>query len=213
MATLSRRTVLAAALLGSAPVAAWAYSAGEALAQAARRQVGVTRTYDADYRRIAYPGGDTPRTAGVCADVVVRAARDAWNVDLQKLVHEDMAAAFAAYPSRLVWGLDHPDANIDHRRVLNLETYWRRCGARTWLSGRHTPGFTFEGPLEPGDLLTWRLNGQLPHVAVVDSVGVAPMVIHNIGAGVERWPLAFFAPHRAVAHYRWRPAFRSRRLL
>ena len=213
MVMLSRRTVLAAALLGSAPGAAWADAAGDGLAQAARRQVGVTTTYDPNYRRIAYPGGDTPRTAGVCADVVVRAARDAWNVDLQTLVHEDMTVAFAAYPSRRVWGLEHPDANIDHRRVLNLETYWRRCGARTWPSVRHAPGFTFEGPLEPGDLLTWRLNGALPHVAVVDSGGVAAIVIHNIGAGAERWPLAFFAPHRAVAHYRWRPASRSRRPL
>jgi uncharacterized protein YijF (DUF1287 family) len=63
--------------------------------------------------------------------------------------------------------------------------------------------------MEAGDLLTWRLNGRLPHVAVVESGGVAPMVIHNIGRGVERWPLAFFAPHVAIAHYRWRPAVRA----
>ncbi|HEX7759987.1 MAG TPA: DUF1287 domain-containing protein, partial [Caulobacteraceae bacterium] len=173
---------------------------------AAAAQLGVTTSYDPNYRRIAYPGGDGPRATGVCADVVVRAARDAWGADLQKLVHEDMAAAFADYPSRRVWGLTRPDANIDHRRVLNLEAYWRRCGAQVWPSVRHAAGFVFEGPLEPGDLLTWRLNGRLPHVAVVERAGVAPVVIHNIGAGVERWPLAFFAPHVAVAHYRWRPA-------
>ena len=211
MATLSRRIVLAAALIGPGGVAAAARAdpSGEGLARAARTQLGVTTTYDPAYRQIAYPGGDAPRATGVCADVVVRAGRDAWGADLQQLVHEDMAAAFADYPSRRVWGLTRPDANIDHRRVLNLETYWRRCGARVWPSLRHAAGFVFDGPLEPGDLLTWRLNGRLPHVGVVEGAGLAPMVIHNIGAGVERWPLAFFAPHVAMAHYRWRPAPRA----
>jgi uncharacterized protein YijF (DUF1287 family) len=215
MVTLSRPTLLAAALIGpaAAPALAWADAPGEALARAAKAQLGVTTRYDANYRRIAYPGGDAPRAVGVCADVVVRAARDAWGADLQRLVHEDMAAAFADYPSHRVWGLGRPDANIDHRRVLNLEAYWRRCGARTWPSVRHAAGFVFEGPLEAGDLLTWRLNGRLPHVGVVESGGLAPSVIHNIGAGVERWPLAFFTPHVAIAHYRWRPTARAPREL
>lgn len=209
MARLSRRTVLLAALAAPVTASAGTTNAGDALAVAARAQIGVTRSYDPNYRQIAYPGGDTPRGTGVCADVVIRAARDAWDVDLQRLVHEDMRADFSAYPSHRTWGLNHPDANIDHRRVLNLETYWRRCGARTWLSVKHAPGFTFEGPMQAGDLLTWRLDGRLPHVAVVESGGVAPVVIHNIGRGVERWPLAFFAPHVAIAHYRWRPAVRA----
>jgi len=80
----------------------------------ARRQIGVTRGYDGAYRKLAYPDGDAPMNTGVCADVVVRAARVAWGVDLQQLVHEDMASNFKAYPGR--WGLTKPDANIDHRR-------------------------------------------------------------------------------------------------
>ncbi|MFZ3005616.1 MAG: DUF1287 domain-containing protein, partial [Phenylobacterium sp.] len=90
------------ALIGGLMAApAWAQAAGapgEALARAARAQVGVTTDYDPAYVRLAYPGGDVGRTGGVCADVVIRAARQAWRVDLQKLVHEDMARAFAAYP-------------------------------------------------------------------------------------------------------------------
>ena len=73
------------------------------------------------YRAIPYPNGDVLRSTGVCSDVVVRAARDAWRADLQQLIHEDMTRNFDAYPSRRAWGLKGPDSNIDHRRVLNLE--------------------------------------------------------------------------------------------
>lgn len=207
MAKLSRRTVIVAAL--ALPAVARADPAGDSLVAAARRQIGVTTSYDSGYRKLAYPGGDAPRDTGVCADVVIRAARDAWSADLQKLVHEDMARAFAQYPSRRTWGLSHADANIDHRRVLNLETYWTRCGARLWLAPKGTLGFTFGGAVEPGDLLTWRLMGRLPHVGVVADGGIAPTVVHNIGRGVEVWPLAAFAPHLAGGRYRWRPAARA----
>ncbi len=42
-------------------------------------------------------GGDVPQKRGVCSDVVIRALRSQ-KVDLQKLVHEDMAKNFAEYP-------------------------------------------------------------------------------------------------------------------
>lgn len=65
--------------------------------EGAKRQVGVTRSYDPTYRRIGYPNGDVPRETGVCTDVVIRAYRHA-GTDLQVLVHEDMKRAFSAYP-------------------------------------------------------------------------------------------------------------------
>ena len=94
------------------------YSNETDVVAAARSQIGVTVGYDPAYRKIGYPGGDVPRSSGVCTDVVIRALRDARKVDLQKLVHEDMKANFAKYPQ--LWGLKKPDANIDHRRVPNL---------------------------------------------------------------------------------------------
>ena len=75
------------------------------------------------HRRIASPGGDVPLETGVCTDVVIRAYRHA-GIDLQVLVHEDMKANFSAYPRN--WGLRRPDTNIDHRRVPNLATFFRR---------------------------------------------------------------------------------------
>jgi uncharacterized protein YijF (DUF1287 family) len=199
---IARRTLLAApALLLATP--AQAAPSRERFAAAALRQVGVTFFYDPAYRRIGYPGGDVPRFTGVCADVPVRAARDALGLDLQKLVHEDMQRAFDAYPSRRRWGMQHPDANIDHRRVPNLEAFWTRAGAGLWRAKAPVAGDAFPAPLEPGDLVTWLLPGGYPHVAVVTRGGQDPHVVHNIGAGVRTARLAELAGARAVGHFRW----------
>src|SRR6186713_226086 len=87
--------------------------------------------YDGSYRRIAYPGGDVPESIGVCTDVVIRAYRRA-GIDLQVKVHEDMKGAFRTYPQ--LWGMSGPDPNIDHRRVPNLQAFFRRAGAELPIS-------------------------------------------------------------------------------
>ena len=70
---------------------------------AAREQIGVTVRYDGSYQRIPYPGGDVPIDRGVCTDVVVRAYRRI-GIDLQQRLHEDMHAAWRAYPHPAKWG-------------------------------------------------------------------------------------------------------------
>jgi len=147
------------------------------LVEAARAQIGVTIFYDGAYRRIGYPGGDVEPERGVCTDVIVRAYRAALGADLQRLVHEDMAANFAAYPAN--WGLTRPDRNIDHRRVPNLATFLRRQGVE----------LAADEALAPGDLVTQTIGGRLPHISVVSDRRVRgaarPFVIHNIGGGAE----------------------------
>ena len=69
--------------------------------------------------------GDVPMVRGVCSDVVIRAFRTL-GVDLQQELHRDMKRHFAAYPKN--WGLAKPDRNIDHRRVPNLATWFKRQG-------------------------------------------------------------------------------------
>ena len=59
---------------------------------------------------------------GVCTDLVIRSYR-VLDTDLQKLVHEDMQLNFRIYPQ--LWGLSQPDANIDHRRVPNLQRFFQ----------------------------------------------------------------------------------------
>jgi uncharacterized protein YijF (DUF1287 family) len=179
---------------------------GTRLAEAARAQIGVTTGYDPTWTRLAYPNGDVPRSTGVCADVVIRAARDAFGLDLQKLVHEDMMRDFSAYPARRIWGSRVPDPNIDHRRVLNLQAFWQRAGACLWTASGSVPGDTFHPDLAIGDIVTWLLDARLPHVGIVAAVSPQTTVVHNIGNGVEETDLLAFHAHRAAGHYRWRAA-------
>ncbi|HEY2345849.1 MAG TPA: DUF1287 domain-containing protein [Xanthomonadaceae bacterium] len=170
----------------------------------ARAQVGVTTHYDPAYARIAYPMGDVPVERGVCADVIVRAFR-ADAVDLQKLVHEDMAAHFAAYPH--AWGLRGPDTNIDHRRVPNLEAFFRR-------KDDAVPITSSAQDYHAGDVVSWRLPNGLAHIGLVsdrvagDGSG-RPLVIHNIGAGTREEDVLF--AWKIVGHFRWKFADAPRR--
>ncbi|ATC32029.1 DUF1287 domain-containing protein [Caulobacter vibrioides] len=209
MLTLNRRTALgifaAAPFLARADLShALIPDAGRKLAAAARAQIGITVAYDASYRSIGYPNGDVLRTSGVCSDVLIRAARDAWDIDLQRRVHEDMKTAFDAYPSRREWGLTSPDANIDHRRVLNLEAFLARQNARLPLPGPRLLGGDAFQNVAPGDILTWRLTGGRPHLGVAVSGPDQVRVAHNIGDGVKEEPLWRFKLHKPTGHYRWR---------
>lgn len=99
--------------------------APDQLAAAAVERTTHKVVYDGSYYRIPYPGGDIPEGLGVCTDVVIRSYRTL-GIDLQALVHKDMAANFSVYPSKRLWGLKRPDANIDHRRVPNLQVFFAR---------------------------------------------------------------------------------------
>ncbi len=166
-----------------------------ALVAAARERTSHRVIYDGSYRRIAYPGGDVPDSLGVCCDVVIRAYR-AVGIDLQRAVHEDMAAHFSAYPDR--WGLSGPDANIDHRRVPNLQTFFTRHGVS--LSATDDPA-----DYRPGDLVTWLLPGGLPHIGIVvdgrSADGRRPLIVHNIGRGPRLEDVLFRFP--ITGHYRY----------
>jgi uncharacterized protein len=166
------------------------------LLDGARRQIGVTRIYDGGYRRLDYPCGDVPLERGVCTDVLVRAFRHA-GVDLQALVHEDMRAAFDHYPQS--WGLTRPDRNIDHRRVPNLVTFFRRQGASVATSSRAED-------YRAGDIVAWRLPSGLPHIGIVaaEREDERPLVYHNIGAGAKLEDMLFAYPR--TAHFHWLPA-------
>ncbi|MCA0424246.1 MAG: DUF1287 domain-containing protein [Proteobacteria bacterium] len=167
------------------------------LVAAANSQIGVTLRYDPAYETLAFPGGDVPREKGVCTDVVVRAYRDAFGVDLQALVNADMKTAFGVYPR--TWGLTRPDTNIDHRRVGNLRTYFTR-------KGQSLPVTKAGRDYNPGDIVTQMLPGNLPHIVLVsDKTGASgvPMVIHNIGAGARLEDTLFAYP--ITGHYRYRP--------
>jgi uncharacterized protein YijF (DUF1287 family) len=187
-----RRVLMA---LAAVVATAAAFAEPPKLVNAARQQTRAAVTYDGSYTRISYPMGDVPADRGVCTDVVIRAYR-AIGIDLQVLVHEDMRANFSSYPR--LWGLSKPDTNVDHRRVPNLRKFLERAQATV-------AGTDAATAYVPGDLVTWMLPGNLPHIGIVSDRRTdtgRPLVIHNIGAGPKEEDMLFAYP--ITGHYRYR---------
>ncbi|MEX3010985.1 DUF1287 domain-containing protein [Hoeflea sp. TYP-13] len=165
------------------------------LVSAAESQIGETVTYDPAYVSLEFPGGDVPRIRGVCTDVIIRALRDAHGVDLQLFVNRDMKRAFGDYPRK--WGLSRPDANIDHRRVPNLRRFFERAGVELPVTDR-------PADYQPGDIVTWKLPGNLDHIGIVtnrpNGDRTRPLIVHNIGAGTRLQDMLF--SYRITGHYR-----------
>jgi uncharacterized protein YijF (DUF1287 family) len=168
---------------------------GNGLAAAALAHSGDTVSYDPAYYKIAYPNGDVPAGKGVAADVIVRTYR-AMGMDLQVLVHEDMAANFRLYPQ--LWNALAPDTNIDHRRVANLQRFFEHKG-QTLTPSRNTADY------RPGDIVVWSLANAEAHIGIVvpgpgDRAGEA-WVVHNMGSGVK-WENVLF-DYSIQRHFRF----------
>jgi uncharacterized protein YijF (DUF1287 family) len=81
------------------------------------------------------------------------------------------------------------DTNIDHRRVPNLMTFFRR-------HGRELPIEEKAEHFRPGNIVAWDLGHGLFHVGVLSnrmSTGARPhpLVIHNIGEGPKEEDVLF----------------------
>lgn len=165
------------------------------LSQAALDRTKHKVSYDGSYRPIEYPNGDVPEGVGVCTDVVIRAYRKL-GIDLQKDVHEEMAIHPDVFPKN--WNLRGPDSNIDHQRVPNLETFFARKGIVLPVT---------KDPADylAGDLVTWVIPNNLPHIGIVvdrkSRDGVRPLVVHNIGQGPKLEDMLF--DYRLSGHYRY----------
>lgn len=133
--------------------------------------------YDPTYRQIKYPNGDVAKDKGVCTDVIIRTYRKL-GIDLQKEVHEDMKKNFNKYPK--IWGLKSTDTNIDHRRVPNLQTFFKRFGTELSVTEN-------AADYKTGDIVTWMISGRLPHIGIVTHLksrdGKRNMIVHNVGSG------------------------------
>lgn len=163
------------------------------LLKGARAQIGVTLSYNPAYQKIAFPGGDVKPETGVCTDVIVRAYRNA-GLDLQLLVHEDMRRSFRSYPR--LWGLRSPDPNIDHRRVPNLEVFFKR-------HGKTLPISKSPADYKPGNIVTWKLPSGRDHIGIVsrEEKDGRPLLVHNIGFGTRADDILF--AFRITGHYRY----------
>ncbi len=164
------------------------------LVKSAREQIGVTVLYDPAYVKLDFPMGDIPMDRGVCTDVIVRAYRRQGK-DLQALVNADMKQAWSQYPKN--WGLKRPDKNIDHRRVPNLRVFFKRHGKSLKVS---------KNPMDykAGDIVTWTVNNNLPHIGIVSNKRKkdgTPLIIHNIGLGTQENDMLF--DYKITGHYRY----------
>jgi len=161
-----------------------------ALVEAAMERTRQSVIYNGAYFKIDYPNGDVPENVGVCTDVVIRSYRRL-GIDLQRLVHEDMRDHFAEYPARRIWNQTRTDRNIDHRRVPNLQTFFTR-------KGKSLPVSQQGRDYQPGDLVTWMLPGNLPHIGIVvdqfSADGERPLIVHNVGAGPQLEDVLFRYP-------------------
>jgi uncharacterized protein YijF (DUF1287 family) len=165
------------------------------LVAAAVERANHTVRYVPDYVRIDYPNGDVPASTGVCADEIIRVYR-AVGIDLQKQVHEDMAAHFAEYPRN--WGMTRTDTNIDHRRVPNLMVFFQRKGTALPVTANAKDYL-------PGDIVSWDLGGNVPHIGIVVDrhalLGPTKLVLHNIGEGPKIENVLF--RWKITGHYRY----------
>jgi len=165
------------------------------LVEAAIEQSKITTGYNPSWVKIDYPNGDVSSDTGVCSDVIVRAFRKT-GIDLQKEVHEDMTRAWSDYPRK--WGARGTDTNIDHRRVLNLTTYFNR-------QGKSLPITNDRADYSPGDVVAWELSDGVEHIGILTNLSSEPdkhyLIVHNIGAGarVEDVLLAW----KIIGHYRY----------
>jgi len=152
--------------------------------------------YDGSYKRLAYPMGDVSPRKGVCTDVVIRTYRKL-GIDLQKDVHVHMRKNFSRYPK--IWGLKKTDTNIDHRRVPNLQVFFRAKGTSLAVTKKASN-------YKPGDLVTWMLPGNLPHIGIVVNKKSADnkryLIVHNIGLGPRMEDMLFH--YKITGHYRYR---------
>lgn len=175
-------------------------SFGDRLAAAALRRTKIPTPYDPTYRKIDYPGGDL-KVGGKAEDVVIRSYR-ALGIDLQQLVHEDMAANFSTYPQ--LWGEKGPDQSIDHRRAANLQRFFERHGQSIPVSRKPEDYL-------PGDIVTWKRPGSSIGDRVELHIGIVvpgpgrradePWVVHHLDSDVK-WEDVLMS-YQTIGHYRY----------
>ena len=168
------------------------------LSRAAKERTKHHVVYDGSYKRIGYPWGDVAPNIGVCTDVVIRSYRRL-GIDLQQQVHRDMQQSFNAYPNLSKWKLKRPDSNIDHRRVYNLQEFFKR-------HGQTLPITRNPNHYQPGDLVTWELSPGVGHIGIVVEQRSKQdprrhLIVHNIAQGPKMEDILF--RFRISGHYRY----------
>ncbi|MDB4938185.1 MAG: hypothetical protein JWP87_5157 [Labilithrix sp.] len=147
-----------------------------AIVKRARLEIDRVTVYDNTWiETSSFPMGDIPSNRGACTDVVVRSLREI-GIDLQQLVHDDLAHDLKGY------GAGFTDPNIDHRRVGTMFTFFQRNAMSLTHDVRDKAAW------RAGDIVfvawTWTRGAPPEHVGVIsDKIGPRglPLVIENGG--------------------------------
>lgn len=135
------------------------------LLRSARAYLSTGPRYKSKYYESGYPDDGY----GVCTDVLAFAMKGA-GYDLMTLVNEDILS------HREDYDIDHPDINIDFRRVRNLRVYFKRNAISLTTDPKNTREW------QGGDIVMFK-----EHVGIVSDMrnerGV-PYVIH-LRSGVQ----------------------------
>jgi uncharacterized protein YijF (DUF1287 family) len=165
----------------------------------AKKLLHLHAKYIERYVSMAYPGGDVPRSEGVCSDTVIRALRNA-GIDLQKEIHEDILREPRAYPM-----VEKVDASINHRRVRTLLPWFQR----------HWTTLKKGTPYRPGDVVffdTFPTREGPDHLGVVgDRAGSTelPVIINNWTDGTVDAEMDLLPSIPVTHHFRVRAASTS----
>ena len=165
------------------------------LIAAALKQVNRRVIFDDTYRKITYPGGDVPPHIGTSADLIIRSYRDL-GVDLQKEIYEDMCTCSHPYSDTMF--SREPDACIDHRRIFNMEIFFRRKGITLPITMNPQD-------YKAADLISWLVPPDLPHIGIITNHrskdGKRFLVVHNLGMGPKLEDVLF--EYQIRGHFRY----------
>ena len=152
--------------------------------QGAKDYVKTKPKYKSEY----YEGGYPDDGYGVCTDVVGQAMRAA-GYDLRELVDADIRKNPAVY------GIGRPDANIDFRRVPNLNVYFRRTAISL------TTDVSDIAQWQGGDIVVFPR-----HIGIVSdrrNADGVPYVIHHASPAQRRYEEDILSGQNEVTgHYR-----------
>lgn len=139
--------------------------------------------YQSKYYATGYPDDGY----GVCTDVVAQALKGA-GYDLMALVDADIRAHPEAYD------VDIPDANIDFRRVKNLQVYFSRHAQR--LSPNLNDTYEWQG----GDIVIFP-----DHIGIVSNYrnrdGI-PFLLHHYSPFQSTYEEDALGRYQIIGHYR-----------
>ena len=81
-----------------------------------------------------------------------------------------------------------------------MQIFFKRFGQELPISSKKTN-------YKPGDIVTWNLGGNIPHIGIVtdqiDPASGNPLIVHNIGAGPKLENMLF--DYKITGHYRYLP--------